>query len=83
MSNNVINHEPHLALFVENDDPLIFYRAIADFSLSHLKKDGSIYLEIHEDLANEVIQLYNEKGYSKIELKKDLQDKDRMLRIMW
>jgi release factor glutamine methyltransferase len=81
MSNNVIYHEPHLALFVENNDPLVFYRAIADFSIAHLKKSGSIYLEILETLANEVIQLYREKGFSKIELKKDLQGKDRMLHV--
>ena len=81
MAQNVLNHEPHIALFVPDDNPLIFYSAIADFASTHLKKDGTIYLEIHEDLGLAVINLFKEKGYRQIELKKDLQGKDRMVRI--
>jgi release factor glutamine methyltransferase len=82
MAANILNYEPHLALFVKNNDPLIFYKAIADFATTHLKKAGSIYLEIHEDFGNEVINLFKEKNYNKIELKKDLQGKDRMIKIL-
>jgi release factor glutamine methyltransferase len=81
MAPNVLKHEPHIALFVEDDDPLVFYTAIADFASTHLKKNGTIYLEIHEDLGLAVISLFKEKGYNRTELKKDLQGKDRMVRI--
>ena len=81
MAPNVLNHEPPVALFVPDDDPLIFYSAIAGFASTHLKKDGTIYLEIHEDLGLAVTSLFKEKGYSQIELKKDLQGKDRMVSV--
>lgn len=81
MANHVVSYEPHLALFVENNDPLIFYNAIADFSASHLNKRGSIYLEIHEDLGEDVMLLYKDRGYNNIELRKDLQGRDRMIKI--
>jgi release factor glutamine methyltransferase len=81
MAPNVTSHEPHIALFVENDDPLLFYKAIAGFASTHLEKEGSIYLEIHEEMGNAVINLFKENGYNKIELKKDLQGKDRMIKV--
>ncbi len=81
MAANVLNHEPHLALFVADNDPLIFYKAIADFSLTHLNKDGTLYVEIHEDLGLAAVNLFKESGYSEVELRKDLQEKNRMIRI--
>jgi release factor glutamine methyltransferase len=81
MAANVLQYEPHLALFVENNDPLLFYKAITDFSITHLNKNGSIYLEIHEEMAEAVIQLYNQKGFSHIEVRKDLQGRDRMVKV--
>ncbi|MEP6748629.1 MAG: peptide chain release factor N(5)-glutamine methyltransferase [Bacteroidota bacterium] len=81
MAANVLQYEPHLALFVEDSDPLIFYKAIADFAKNHLAENGSIYLEIHEDMANPLVDLYKQKGFPNIELKKDLQGRDRMVRV--
>lgn len=81
MSANVLQHEPHLALFVEDNDPLLFYKAIADFAATHLTSNGSIYLEIHEDTGDAVTNLYKQKGFTAIERRKDLQGKDRMIKV--
>jgi len=80
MHQNVLQHEPHLALFVDNDDPLLFYRAIAQFALQQLSPGGSIYVEIHEDLGAITQQLFTDSGFSKVEVKKDMQGKDRMIK---
>jgi release factor glutamine methyltransferase len=81
MNKNVVEHEPHTALFVPNDDPLIFYRALAKFASSRLHENGSIYMEIHEDLGNDVVRLFSDEGYNKIELRKDMQQKNRMVKV--
>lgn len=81
MKKNVADHEPATALFVTNYDPLIFYKAIAEFGKEKLDKNGNIYVEIHEDFANEVRSLFSLKGYQSIEIKKDLQGKDRMIKV--
>jgi release factor glutamine methyltransferase len=81
MQQNVLNYEPHTALFVPDQDPLIFYKAIAAFGKKHLNPGGGIYLEIHEDMGAEVTALFNSAGYH-TELKKDMQQKDRMLRAL-
>lgn len=80
MSKNVLDFEPSIALFVPDEDALLFYRKIALFSKTHLSKSGSIFLEINEALGKEVIELYESAGY-KVELRKDMQGKDRMARI--
>ena len=77
---NVLQHEPHIALFVPDNDPLIFYKAIADFAIKHLDTNGSLYLEINENLGEETVQLLKQKGFKKIELRQDLSGKDRMIR---
>ena len=77
---NVLQHEPHLALFVSDNDPLIFYKAIADFTLKHSDTNGSLYLEINENLGEETVQLLKHMGFKNIELRKDLSGKDRMIR---
>lgn len=77
---NVLEFEPHLALFVPNNDPLIFYKAIANFALNHLETHGYLYLEINEKLGLETVQLLIEYGFINIELRKDLSGKDRMIR---
>lgn len=82
MHKNVLDHEPHIALFVADKDPLIFYRAIAEFASDHLKKDGAIYVEIHEALGNDVVNLFIESGFAGTVLRKDLQEKDRMVKAM-
>jgi len=82
MAANVLNFEPTRALFVADNDPLLFYRAIADFAATHLSEKGCIYLEIHEHMGEAVIQLYQEKGFAGIELRKDMQGKDRMIKVI-
>lgn len=83
MHENVLEFEPHLALFVSNEDPLIFYKAIADLAKSKLKRNGVIYFEIHEDLGSSVQHLLESKNFRHVELKKDLQGKDRMIRAVY
>ena len=77
---NVIDHEPHTALFVPDDDALIFYKALAAFGKKRLYENGSIYMEIHEGLGEVVVNLFKENGYSSVELKRDMQGKDRMVK---
>jgi release factor glutamine methyltransferase len=79
MHPNVLDYEPHTALFVPNNEALIFYQALADFGKQRLYVNGSIYAEIHEDLAVEVIHLFEKENY-KVELRKDMQGKDRMVK---
>ena len=82
MSNNVLDNEPHLALFVDDNDPLIFYKAIADFAISNLKKGGVLYLEINEAFGEETCNMLIEKGFTDCILRKDLFGKDRMIKAM-
>jgi release factor glutamine methyltransferase len=79
MQGNVLDYEPHLALFVTNEDPLIFYRVIAEFALLNLKDKGALFFEINESLGHEMIDILEKKGFKEIELKKDMQQKDRMI----
>ena len=79
MSKGVLDHEPHLALFVENEDPLLFYRLIAEFGLVYLNRNGKVFLELNEYNAKEVRLLYESMGYENVSVLKDLQSKDRML----
>jgi release factor glutamine methyltransferase len=79
MQANVLDYEPSVALFVPDDDPMLFYRAIARFSKRHLSENGKLYLEINENLGNEVVSLLNDEGFSEIILRKDMQGKDRMI----
>lgn len=80
MKNNVKDHEPSLALFVSDGDPLIFYRAIAQFCGTRLKEKGSLYLEINQYLAEETKTLLKAHNFSEIELRKDIFGNDRMLK---
>jgi release factor glutamine methyltransferase len=72
--------EPHLALFVPDNDALLFYKKLADFSLTHLKPGGSLFVEINEAFGESVVNLL--RGFANIELKKDMQGKDRMVKAM-
>ena len=82
MHQNVLDHEPGLALFVEDYDPLLFYRTIARKAKNHLTANGHIYFEIHEAFGSEIAQLLENEGYKNIIVKKDLQEKDRMIRAI-
>lgn len=79
MQPNVLKYEPGIALFVPDDDPLLFYKTITRFTKQHLNKDGQLYFEIHEDLGNVTMDLLQSEGFLP-ELKKDMQQKDRMIR---
>lgn len=82
MNPNVVDYEPHAALFVLDNDPLIFYRAIADFAKENLYPGGLIFAEIHELSGKNVTELFRSKGLS-VELRKDMQGKDRMLKCSY
>jgi release factor glutamine methyltransferase len=81
MHKNVLEHEPHLALFVPDNDALLFYRNIAAFSTTHLADIGAVFLEINETLGNGVAALFNQEGFA-TELRKDMQGKDRMIKAV-
>jgi release factor glutamine methyltransferase len=79
LAKNVTDFEPAIALFVENNDPFIFYKKIAEFSKAHLKPKGKIFVEVHEAYANEVKNIFENSGY-KSEIKKDIYGKERMVK---
>lgn len=79
MERNVLEYEPGLALFVPDNDPLIFYSRIADFARNNLKHNGRLYFEINEALGKECSEMLQEKGFSAIRIKKDIHGKDRMI----
>ncbi len=79
MADNVLKFEPHMALFVENNDPLIFYRKISENAHLYLKSGGKLFFEIHERFATETIAVLENFGFVNIQLRKDLQGRDRML----
>lgn len=80
MQENVLRHEPDSALYVTNSDPLLFYRSISRLAKIHLKPGGKLFFEINEYLADEMIQLLKDEGFKKIEVKKDIFGKDRMMK---
>lgn len=81
MNRNVVDHEPHTALFVPDEDALLFYRALANFGIHGMRDNGTIYMEIHEELGEDVVKLFNAAGYKHIELRKDMQEKNRMVKV--
>lgn len=79
IKNNVLKNEPHLALFVEDNNPLIFYSKIAELAKSHLTKNGTLFFEINQYLGKETAELIKLKGFNKIQLKKDIFGHDRII----
>lgn len=79
MHSNVLDHEPGIALFVPDENPLLFYRAIADQAKKMLKHGGKLYVEIHENFGDEVVHCLENLGYSDVILKHDLNGKSRMV----
>ena len=79
MRKNVLDHEPHLALFVPDDDPLLFYRAVAQWALQLLKPGGFGIVEINEALGEETAEIYRRYGFCAVTIIKDLNDKDRFV----
>lgn len=82
MKSRVLNFEPHLALFVPNDDPLIFYRKIAYLALDKLSMNGMLITEINENLYNEIYQLYKDIGFSSITIIRDFNGKNRIVKAL-
>ena len=82
MKNNVLNYEPHSALFVSDNNPLIFYKAIAEFALKYLNKNGFLYFEINENLFVELTEMLINKGFYNVVVKEDINKKHRMLRCL-
>ena len=80
MEANVLDYDPHTALFVSDEDPLIFYRTIAEFALTHLAPNGALYFEINQYLGQETCDLLIAMGYKNVELKKDINDNPRMIK---
>ena len=80
MAVNVLEHEPHTALFVPDDDPLLFYRAIAQYGQSALKDGGWLYFEINPFYANALMEMLDMMSYHDIEIKADQFGKQRMMR---
>jgi release factor glutamine methyltransferase len=80
MHTNVTDFEPHTALFVPENDPLIFYKAIADFALKNLVSNGLLFFEINESLGKETVEMLESKGFKNIELRQDMSGRDRMIR---
>ncbi len=80
MHQNVLDYEPHNALFVPDQDPLLFFAKIAELALIDLKPNGHLYFEINEQFGQEISELLSSKGYVNLVLKKDLNGKDRMIK---
>lgn len=81
MHRNVTDFEPHTALFVPEHDPLLFYRAIAEFALTNLEPNGLLFFEINESLGKETAQLLIDSGFKDAEVRKDLSGRDRMVKV--
>ena len=82
MHRNQLQHEPHIALFVEDSAPLLFYDYISALGLKHLKKDGLIYFEINQYLAKETQELLIKKGYQEVQVLKDINGVNRMIKAV-
>ena len=80
MEQHVLDHEPHQALFVPDEDPLLFFRAIARLGQKALHKDGRLYFEINPAYHQELTKMLDEMGYSEIETRKDLFGRNRMIK---
>jgi release factor glutamine methyltransferase len=76
---NVLHHEPHQALFVDDKKPLIFYTAIVDFAKKHLNPNGKLYFEINEKFGDEIAELMKKQGFSNVKIEKDFRKKERFV----
>ena len=83
MAPHVTESEPSLALFVPDDNPLIFYRSLGNFARQYLAEGGGLFVEIHEDMSAPILGLFQAIGAKEVIAKKDLQGKDRMIKATW
>ena len=82
MNNNVLDYEPHLALFVSDNDALVYYKRIIDFSKVYLQREGLLFLEINEQKSVEIKELLENNGFKNVLIKKDMQGKNRMVKAV-
>lgn len=80
MHRNVLDYEPHEALFVDDTDPLVFYRAIARFAAEHLAPGGAVYVEINRRFGRETADVFSAAGFASVELRNDSADNPRMIK---
>ena len=83
ISKNVLNYEPHSALFVQDNSPLVFYECIVELSRMHLNKNGMLFFEINERYGEEVRILLSEAGFEHVEILRDLNNKNRIATGVW
>ena len=79
MQRNVLDFEPETALFVEDDNPLLFYRSVAAFASEYLANGGFLFFEINESFGTETVTMLNDQGFTEVQIKTDLQGKERMV----
>ncbi len=82
MLSRVTDHEPGTALFVPDEDPLLFYRHIAAFAIHHLHKKGNLFFEINQQFGTEIVTLLRDLGFASVELRDDLQGNPRMIKAI-
>jgi len=83
MKANVLQYEPHLALFISDKDPLVFYKKIGSLAAKSLNCGGKLFFEINEQYGSEISKMLSKIGFVDIALKKDINDKDRMIKAIW
>ncbi len=83
MKANVLQHEPHLALFTPEKTPVLFYKKIGNLAAKSLNYGGKLYFEINEQYGVEILEMLSKIGFVDIALKKDINDKDRMIKAIW
>lgn len=79
MNKNILDNEPYIALFVTDDEPLLFYIAIADFALTHLNRGGQLWFEINEKFGDDIKKLLVNKGFANVKIYSDFRGKDRFI----
>jgi len=83
MKANILQYEPYLALFIPDENPLLFYKRIGNLAAKHLNCGGKLYFEINEQYGVEILEMLSKIGFVDIALKKDINDKDRMIKAIW
>lgn len=83
MNKNVLDYEPHNALFVSDNDPLIYYKEIAKIATNNLNKNGLLFFEINEKYSKQIIELLSNLNFVDIELKKDINGRDRIIKSVF
>ena len=83
MDENILNYEPHTALFVSDDNPLLYYKKIIELASKSLTYSGKLFFEVNEKFGREIVKILTDFGFVDIELKKDINDKEMMIKSVW